>query len=358
MTIRSSPMSFFIVVPDKVRETGRSNLITGTPFSVHPRSQLSEGRLNGDFQRLITPNDTVAKYLHGGYPWDSWLTHHPVCGFVVLKTIYNPFYPCRNPNLNDYVPYKKLIDEPLREEEFCTGPMKKSQGRVVPKYPGFYTSDRKDKWLAILLEFGGSTLGPRFTILEEKWKCEEDIRSVQTIHLCGVNHHEINGRHILINEHGEIRLVGSRKSFMQDLRSAQGVRRLLQEASSLRGRFGHESGARLSLDNASSEYWAHLDDPAAFKASFDAGADGRRWCPPEIRRINEKRGGRYTEDGYEIESDDEGSTLRCRHLSVGLMLCSLVPMFPDVQAAWMRMQSPGQQQVQPGFLHGASLVQW
>ncbi|OCF58945.1 hypothetical protein L486_03439 [Kwoniella mangroviensis CBS 10435] len=101
----------------------------------------------------------VTQYLHDGHLWDFWLAYHPHYSKVVIKVIYTFNHPCWNPELDDYVPYKNIIKEATREESFYLGPLKDLQGRVVPEYFVLYSSGEDDRYLAILLEYGGQSIG-------------------------------------------------------------------------------------------------------------------------------------------------------------------------------------------------------
>ncbi|WWD05689.1 hypothetical protein V865_003770 [Kwoniella europaea PYCC6329] len=150
----------------------------------------------------------------------------------------------------------------------------------------------------MILENAGQSLGSRYLIIPEEWQIKI-YEAYKRIHLQGILHHDLDGRHILI-QGGEVRLVGFRRSYGQDVKNPAHVKRLLTEASTVRGAFGFRSGAELSLNNASLDYWAALPDPAEFKDMLDRAVQRWGWHPPEIRAINVRRGMKYTEDGFEI----------------------------------------------------------
>ncbi|OCF75028.1 hypothetical protein I204_03876 [Kwoniella mangroviensis CBS 8886] len=213
---------------------------------------------------------TITGYLHDGHLWDFWSAEHPQLGSIVLKVIFTPCHPCRDPDLDDYVPYEEILQEALKEERCYTDPLKQLQGTVVPKYYGLYTSGKKDRYLAIILEHAGQSLGSRYLIIPEEWQLKI-YEAYKRIHLQGVLHHNLDGRHIL-NQDERVRLVSFSRSHIQDVKDPAHVKRLLKQASNVRGGFGFRSGEELNLNKASPDYWAALPDPAAFKNTLDRAA--------------------------------------------------------------------------------------
>ncbi|WWD07811.1 hypothetical protein V865_005915 [Kwoniella europaea PYCC6329] len=286
-------MSFTIDFAEGIKPSVRSDLSNGLHFSLHDKSkyilpkEASEGENKRSIQNrpVETPILTINQYLYGGHLWDFWLAHHPHYGKVVLKVINTFNHPCWDPNLDDYVPYKDIIKEATREESFYLGPLKELQETVVPKYFGLYSSGKTDRYLAILLEYGGQSIGAGYVELHKDWK-KKIYEAYKQIHLKGVCHFDLGGQHILVNDHQEIRLVSFRRSNKLDVKKRQDVLRILEEVYALRLRYGGKSEKKLKYNTLSPDYWSQLPDPQAFKEHLDECANRVVRLPPEVVAYN------------------------------------------------------------------------
>ncbi|WWC87932.1 uncharacterized protein L201_002832 [Kwoniella dendrophila CBS 6074] len=246
---------------------------------------------------------TLSQYVHEGDLWDFWIGNIECYGQVILKVVDTFNYPCSDPKLDEYVPYQQITTEATREQNFYNGPLRRLQGTVIPKYFGIFSSGRKNRYLAMLLEFAGWSIGSGYIEMHENW-VDDICEAYKHIHLCGISQRDLDGRHILVhpNENGEyrIRIVGFRHAKHRKLTDETGVTCLLEEAAAIRSRYAMVDGMEPSIMKALPEYWAQLDDPEDFRAELDDLVVDRGYLPPEVIAHNQRRGAVYTHDGLRI----------------------------------------------------------
>ncbi|WWC60368.1 uncharacterized protein I303_102939 [Kwoniella dejecticola CBS 10117] len=305
-------MSFEIRFANGIEPNLCSKLIGGLHFTPHPKSHYTE---NVEGTRLDDPTDAhrqeefaagfnseillITKHMNSGYLWDFWLADHPRYGRVIFKVFYRPEYPCRIPHLYEYIPSKKLFDELVKEENFYLRQLSTLQGNLVPKYYGMYTSGKKDRYLAMLLEYAGQSLGSRYIELNREYT-EKIYDAYERLHLHGVMQFDIDGRQNLIDEEGRVRLVGFRRAESVNLRSPKGVDRIIGEAWCIRRRFGGRQDMNFRPTGLPDRYWNHLADSAGYKAKMEEKERLRLWHSPAMRAYNEKLGIVYDENGFVI----------------------------------------------------------
>ncbi|WWC87944.1 uncharacterized protein L201_002844 [Kwoniella dendrophila CBS 6074] len=276
-------MSFSIEFQKGCEPNRRSHLSNGLTFSRHPKPKspiskafiLNKPSIMSDISLAIGANNEqnlvpnpiikvkIVAYLAAGNLWDYWLAIHPFFGKVVIKAIYLLAYPCENPNYDNYVPSGKVEVNMLKEEKFYLGPLLELQGKVVPKYYGSYCTGGNGHYMIMMLEYVGRSMGFGILRLNDNTKVKL-YEAYKQLHIQGVSHHDICGRHILIDDMGGIRLVGFRYAYQRKLHIPDQVRDLISEDWVVKARTGMESDDANSLTSAHPEYWAKLKDPTAF----------------------------------------------------------------------------------------------
>ncbi|WWC67719.1 uncharacterized protein I206_101631 [Kwoniella pini CBS 10737] len=191
---------------------------------VKPSSTIADGSISESAANVVN----VIRRLAAGSLWDYWLIRHPIYGTAVLK----------------------LIEEAVKEDGFYVGPLLGLQGDVVPRYYGLYQTIGEYRYYAMLLEYIPHPLGSGFLLLSQEWN--------------GVLHRDIDIRHILVDDHDRVCLVGFRHSKLLSLKEENDVDRIMGELGAIRMGIGLEDEEDITTDTIPRSYFELLPDPEGY----------------------------------------------------------------------------------------------
>ncbi|WRT65855.1 uncharacterized protein IL334_002806 [Kwoniella shivajii] len=219
----------------------------------------------------------ILRFLRGGDIWGFWLAEHPVFGQVCLKFVNIDHPPPTIYDIDDpEAPGLDILEEALKEERMYLNILKPVQGSLVPHYYGLYQITlglhRDHAYLAMILEFVGWPIGPYYPHRTQEMR-SATYAAYQELHLLGVLHENLCGRHVLMSrtqdDELKARLVGFRYASLVDPTQPEGVIELVEEAGAVRSVVGLTKLKTLNMKTEVPAYWSKLEDPDAFLALYD-----------------------------------------------------------------------------------------